>query len=316
MTLKKFIFLMLAVCLVGSVCAVPAMADGYYKPVTVGIGVGGTGHFYLQAVEPTKDLVGQERDFEGYGEFIMEYYEPGEYHYVLGSGDAINSCRYSVIVSVNVDKVDDVGILYPSVSIMPLGEDRKVQVAYFPTVVVDPPVRKVVTGEGAPTDTAFYFDFKAVSTTVERYRNNLPMPDGSNGQTKELKVIGSGSVESGDIVFSEPGQYVYEFTERDTGESGYTYDKSVYRIAFDIIEGAKGYEVKQTITKDGVETNAKEIVFTNAWSRGGGSSHNPFIKTGDMRHIGAWTLATAASAAMAISLAVLVSKKGRREENN
>ena len=310
---KKHVFLMImALALVIAATSVTAAfaANGYYNPAEAHICVGGTGDFYLKETTPGVNQDPLMIHADGYGEFKLMYDEPGDYHYELsGSGD-VNTARYSVLVRVLVEEKDGQELLQPYISVTVLGEDRKVPVAYYPITAVNPPVKKVVEGK-TDTESTFEFQFKAVKTDVALYQNNLPMPEGSDGQMKTLKLKGIGAVEIGDIVFSAPGRYEYEVTEKNTGISGYKYDGSVWRIIFDVTEGEKGYEVQKTILKDGVKMDKMEISFVNVWTTLGPGAH---IKTGDESHLAVYTASMVGFTAMWIVLTVIM-KKARKQED-
>lgn len=312
---KKHVLLMIiALALVMTATSVTAAfaEGGYYSPVTTHISVGGTGDFYLQETTPgvNKDPVKIHAD--GYGEFELTYDEPGDYRYEISGSSELNTARYSVLVRVlvNMDEKDGMELNQPYVNITALGEDRKVPIAYYPITVENSAVKKIVEGK-TDTESTFEFLFKAVSTSADLYKNNLPMPDGSDGQVKSLKVKGIGSAEIGSIVFSAPGRYEYEVTEKNTGIARYKYDGSVWRIVYEVTEGEKGYEVKKTLLKDGKETDKLEISFVNVWTTPG---QGPQIKTGDSSNLVLYSVTMAGFASMCIMLAIVIKKEKKQED--
>ena len=126
------------------------------------------------------------------------------------------------------------------------------------TIIEDPPVAKKITGDTPSSSSTFTF----VLTTSDA---NYPMPDGSNGTTKEISIKGSGSSKFGPITFTEPGTYTYTVSERDTGVEGYTYDTTVYTIRYTVTE-QNGELVSKCVITD---PNGKEVnspVFTNKYT--------------------------------------------------
>lgn len=122
----------------------------------------------------------------------------------------------------------------------------------------DPPVVKKVVGDTPKSPATFTFVFKA-----ENDAN--PMPEGSTGNTKEISITGSGYKEIGKITFTKPGVYSYTVYEKDSGVTGYTYDKTVYTITYTITEKDGKLLVSRKIT----ESNGKEVdspVFTNRYT--------------------------------------------------
>lgn len=127
-----------------------------------------------------------------------------------------------------------------------------------PLAVDDPPVVKKLVGDTPKSPATFTFVFKAENDTN-------PMPEGSTGNIKELNITGSGYKEIGKITFTEPGVYSYTVYEKDSGATGYTYDKTVYTITYTITEEDGELLVSRKIT----ESNGKEVdspVFTNRYT--------------------------------------------------
>ncbi len=128
---------------------------------------------------------------------------------------------------------------------------------YVEPIFVDPPlIRKVVSGEGAPTE-EFSFVFKGT--------DGLPMPEGSDGNIKKLKLTGAGELEIGKITFTRPGVYTYSVNELSGGAEGWIYDDSEYTISFNVTEQNGKLVTDRTIRKNGEA--ADEIVFTNTFDK-------------------------------------------------
>lgn len=130
-------------------------------------------------------------------------------------------------------------------------------------VLNDPPVKKVITGDKPSKDAEFTFTLKALDTTAEGVEE-LPMPEGSEGQTKTKVVTGAGEYEFGNIEFTMPGTYRYEITEKNTGEANYTYDDAVYEITYEVTQVDDHLECVRTMTRNGENTD--DVVFTNKYT--------------------------------------------------
>lgn len=251
-----------------------AASAGYFSPVKFEIPVGGTGTFHLKAAGAADGDDIDVLQIEGSGSFQVTVDEPGDYAYEIYSKDAMNTARFEVFISVGAME-EEPETLSAAVSINEKGNERKILAAYYPILVVDPPVSKVIKGDMAPKDETFHFEFRAVSCTVPELKGNMPMPEGSQGQVKTLEVVGAGETEAGSFPLAYAGTYVYEFVEKAEDKVGWEYDKSVYRVIFEVSEGEKCLELKQTVLKDGKEYDGKTAEFTNSFD----SKKTP--KTGD-----------------------------------
>lgn len=123
-----------------------------------------------------------------------------------------------------------------------------------PLKVEIPAVTKVIEGDNAPkADFEFLFKGKA----------NAPMPEGSEGSQKLLKISGEGTAEVGTITFTDIGEYTYTVYELSGNESGWKYDTSIYTITFVLSEDEHKLSCKQTIMKN--NDKADSVVFTNTF---------------------------------------------------
>ena len=124
-------------------------------------------------------------------------------------------------------------------------------------ITEDPPVAKKITGDTPPSSSTFTFVLTAANA-------DSPMPEGSTGMTKEIKITGSGSSEFGEITFTEPGVYTYTISEKNTGIKGYTYDTTVYTIQYTVTEqDGKLVSQRRITNKSGTEVDSP--VFTNKY---------------------------------------------------
>ncbi len=305
-TMKKMLSgLLLAALLVSLVPCVAAA--GYYEPVKVEIPVGGTGTFYLkEAGAEDKDAIDTLKA-EGTGTFTLSYDEPDTYVYEIFSKDERNTMRYDVYVYVTTDEANNTNRLSTQIAIYEKGSDRKLPVAYYPITMIDPPVKKKLTGDTPTEAVRFSFTFKAISTTAEQYKGALPMPKEANGkQSMTIEIVGAGEKEIGEIWYDRAGTYIYEIQEVPGSSTAYSYDKSVYRLEVEIVEGEKSLEDIQTVYRDGVKISAQSFEFTNKYTK----PVSP--KTGDENNIVLWAvLMAAALAAVGVTAFVLI-KKGRK----
>lgn len=316
MRFTKYVCALVICALMISFAPVVHADAGYYDAIQAKIGVGGTGTFVISELigEGADEHIGDvisSIEVKDYGEFTLSYDEPGAYKYLISSSDKYNTARYRVIVTVTAGEDMASDMLSQSITIMPENENRKVTIAYYPVVVVDPPIKKVVKGDGAPKDTVFDFDFKAVDTSVEELKGKMPMPEGSDGQVKHLRVKTGEEVEAGSFYLPKAGTYKYEFVEKNTAIKDYTYDESVWRVEFTVTEGEKGYDVVKTIYKNGEKTDAAKIEFVNTYR--GEPGKGP-IKTGDVQKLALWVGLFAVSVGGGM-FAVVGMKKKKREES-
>ncbi len=65
-----------------------------------------------------------------------------------------------------------------------------------------------------------------------------PMPAGSMNGLKEITVNGAGLLNFGQITFTRSGIYVYTLTEKNLGQSNFTYDETVYTITYTVTNAA------------------------------------------------------------------------------
>ncbi len=124
-------------------------------------------------------------------------------------------------------------------------------------VSVDPPVRKVITGDTPPTPETFTFKLTAANSAN-------PMPAGSVNGEKTATVVGEGTTDFGEWTYTATGTYEYAITEVNSGVAGYAYDPLVYTITDVVTDNAGQLEVARTIF-DGA-SNVSEVVFTNNYT--------------------------------------------------
>jgi len=125
-----------------------------------------------------------------------------------------------------------------------------------PAVMVDPPVKKTVTGS-LGRDGTFKFRLEAKDALN-------PMPTGSRDGVKTITIAGSGEEDFGTWSYTAAGSYNYTISEVNTGEAGYKYDQTVYTIADSVRDVAGRLVVERTVT-DGANKQVSACAFTNEY---------------------------------------------------
>ncbi len=147
------------------------------------------------------------------------------------------------------------------------------------TVSIDPPVKKTIVGPApSPAET---YTFKMVADDASN-----PMPEGSDGSTKTMTLVGAGSGEFGVIEFSEEGEYSYTITEVAGSNPDCTYDSTVYTVKAIVTVGDDGkLQVERQYTKDGKSVDIATFEFINKYKE---KETPPTPPTGDTTNIGLW----------------------------
>ena len=249
-----------------------------FDPAELEIPVGGTGTFHLkQAGAPDSEPL-QTLKLEGSGRFTLSFSAPGLYDYEIYSPDKLNTRRYSlhcVVVNAGGGKLEIRAVMEAA------DDEEKYDVAYYPITVSDPPLAKRVTGARPSAPGTFRFLFKAVESSVPDM-TELPMPGGSSEQSLTVTLHGEEEKEIGELIFTTPGVYTYEISELNDGLTGYTYDKSVFRVIYEVRVGESGLEVERSFLKDGKPVDLLCFEFTNTYSADKGPG------TGDSAQLGLW----------------------------
>lgn len=126
-----------------------------------------------------------------------------------------------------------------------------------PITSEDPPIQKKITGDRPARTAEFTFIMTAQS-------ENAPMPAGSIDGEKTITIKGAGSTEFGAIIFTEPGTYSYAISEKNTGTAGYTYDKEMYTLTYEVTQKNGELSVQHTIT-DHAGAKVQVIEFNNVY---------------------------------------------------
>ena len=183
-----------------------------------------------------------------------------------------------------------------NVTTVDLGEHNDATGAVFTNIYPDPlpvrdypVVRKVVTGNAPDTPT----DYPSVlpddnggnphtpttqdvfKFTLTRNDPSYPMPNNATTDSVETSVAVSGDNNFGELVFSQPGTYVYTIKEVTGTNQRVTYDKSFYTLTYTVFKTANGeldftYHITKTAEDGTVSdvdpcncTSTPPLVFTN-----------------------------------------------------
>lgn len=213
----------------------------------------------------------------------IAYTAPGDYRYTINevsgnsNGYKYDTTMYDVTVQVTW-KDEPGGDLQSAMYIVKKGETEKQQSVTFTntytivspwnnTVIIDPPVSKVIKGDTPSEKSTFTFYLKADNT-------DYPMPVGSVDGIRDVNITGSGTVDFGNISYSEPGVYTYKVYEKDSRISGYTYDSTVYTMTVTVTGGNGGLSAERVIKSTNGVTSSS-LIFTNIYD----TPYGP--KTGD-----------------------------------
>ena len=252
----------------------------------------------------TRRLLGGDAVFRN-----ITFTQPGTYVYTIKEVTGTQNIQYDQSVyTVTYNVADDgTGQLEATrtmtktdedgnVTTVDLGEHNDATGAVFTNVYPDPlpardypVVQKVVTGNApdAPTDypsvlpddnggnprtatTQDVFKF-----TLTRNDPSYPMPNNATTDSVETSVAVSGDNYFGELVFTQPGTYVYTIKEVTGTNQRVTYDKSVYTLTYTVFKNDDGeldftYHITKT-AEDGTVTEIDQcecrstppLVFTN-----------------------------------------------------
>ena len=252
----------------------------------------------------TRRLLGGDAVFHN-----ITFTQPGTYVYTIKEVTGTQNIQYDQSVyTVTYHVTDDgTGQLEATrtmtktdengnVTTVDLGEYNDAPGAVFTNVYPDPlPARdypvihKVVTGDAPDTPT----DYPSVlpddnggnprtATTQDIFKFTLtrndpsyPMPNNATTDSVETSVAVSGDNNFGELVFTQPGTYVYTIKEVIGTNQRVTYDKSVYTLTYTVFKNDDGeldftYHITKT-AEDGTVTEVDQcecnstppLVFTN-----------------------------------------------------
>lgn len=137
-----------------------------------------------------------------------------------------------------------------------------------PAIMVDPPVRKTVSGSPSEKGT---FTFK-----LEAEDKSNPMVAGSVDGVKLMTIVGPGEEDFGTWSYTKAGTYKYTISEVNNSETGYTYDKAIYTITDQVTDVNGQLTVARTVTNtDNKMVDSYDFVNQYTAVKGAG------VKTGD-----------------------------------
>ena len=177
-------------------------------------------------------------------------------------------------------------------------ENSRTAVPSDPGKTFDTPVKKTVSGNPSYTTT---FEFR-----LEAQNASQPMPAGSAGGTKTVKITGSGESKFGTWSYKEEGTYYYTVYEVNTGAGGYTYDTTVYTITDTVKEKDGKLVVSRVVTND-YNKPVQAFAFINKFREG---KEGP--KTGDDFNIALYSTLFAVSGALAAGAVIFLVGGGRK----
>ena len=161
-----------------------------------------------------------------------------------------------------------------------------------PALMVDPPVRKTVTGNPKSSGV---FTFK-----LEARAPSNPMPAGSVNGVKMVRITGAGEGEFGTWSYDKPGVYFYTVSEVNAGQAGYTYDNAVYTIA-DTVTAEDGRLVLSRVVTNTQNKPVAALDYINQYSEG---KDGP--KTGDEMDKLFFIIIFAAGSVLAVGAAIFL----------
>ncbi|MBC5648049.1 Spy0128 family protein [Christensenella tenuis] len=148
-----------------------------------------------------------------------------------------------------------------------------------PTLMVDPPVKKAVSGNPSQ---AGIFNFTLTADDPAQ-----PMPDGSVNGVKTMTIVGSGEEDFGTWSYTKVGTYFYTIAEVNRGENDYTYDTTVYTITDTVNEVNGQLELTRVVT-NAAQKPVDSCSFINQYTGQDGSNEsrgNNRPKTGDSANL-------------------------------
>jgi len=172
-----------------------------------------------------------------------------------------------------------------------------------PSLMTDPLVMKTVSGNPGSAGT---FQFKLAAGDI-----SYPMPAGSTNGTKTIQIVGSGEGRFGTWSYREEGVYYYSVYEVNAGESGYTYDTTVYTVT-DTVKAENGRLAVARIVTNSMNKPVAEFAFINVYKGGSVDPGKPGPITGDDRSIALYVALLALGVILIIG-AVGYLSRGRRQ---
>ncbi|MCL2060360.1 MAG: hypothetical protein FWH01_15140 [Oscillospiraceae bacterium] len=226
-------------------------------PAGGSVGATGAGGYVFQISGNGAHSIGMPR-FESAGKYQYELYQV-----VDAERPGYSYDRRTYTVEANVDSD-----LYAIIIVYSANGKKADRIAFnnsytvFPTDpghMPDPPILKTVTGNPA-RDSEFSFVLTALNASN-------PMPAGSSGGTKTVKINGAGSGWCGTWSYDRIGTFYYTVHEVNAGEKGYTYDTAIYTITDSVTE-ENGYLVLTRVVTNDMRKPVAALEFNNKYSLG------------------------------------------------
>ena len=203
----------------------------------------------------------------------IEYTEAGTYKYTVSEVQASRSgwTYDTTVYTMTVVVTEQNNTLTAAMTFTKQGATDNMGKAEFtnkydkptvPEVTVNPPVRKVITGN--PTET-LAFKFRLVA------HENAPMPANSSGGEKLITISGAGEADFGPIVYAAAGTYKYTISEVQESNAGWTYDTASYTMTVVVTANAQNNTLTAatTITRQGATESISKAEFTNRYDKPG-----------------------------------------------
>lgn len=198
----------------------------------------------------------------------LRFFNTGIYHYSLkqkDTGKLVNVTYDESVYDIYVKVVWEGGLKTEAVWVQRETGDKPDSITFINSVrkskvIGDPPVRVVKRIEGNPPSKDDKFTF--VMTPAQE---DFPLPYGAVGEY-ETYLYGEGEIEIGNIEFDAPGIYEYRVWERGDPALSYTFDKTVFKVTYNIKEESDGsLSCERTIVME--ESEETECVFTNIYNK-------------------------------------------------
>lgn len=240
----------------------------------------------------------------------ITYDEVGDYQYTIreiaGTNKAYTYDSTVYDLTVQVTWAGEVGGDLKAVQYLHKdGETTKQEKALFTnvyqsgSVIMDPPVQKVISGDTPSTSASFIFYLKADDAST-------PMPSGSTDGVKVLTITGAGTGDFGNITFTQTGTYTYTVYERKGSLGGYTYDTTVYTMKIVVTQDSSGNLVATRTITNAAGTVQSGLTFVNEYDQ----STDP--KTGDTSLRTLWWILLLI-AGVGVGAALYIRKKQKKQ---
>ena len=151
-----------------------------------------------------------------------------------------------IVQNSNGDKVSDISF-----------DNKYSPLASDPSLMVDPPVKKTVSGNPSKSST-FTFRLTAQDSAS-------PMPAGSTNGVKTITIVGSGEADFGTWSYTSEGTYFYTVSEVNSGETGYKYDSMVYTIT-DTVKDVDGQLMVTRVVTNASVKQVSDYTFINEYT--------------------------------------------------